>query len=275
MKSKILNIILILLLIAIFGGLLSAQETWVVKISDLAQVDITVYESDIITKLENGILFQSFFPNPQMQRQPLTDEIFSFREKIKEQMENEDMKKNMVEQYIASLLFEIRADALGLYSKSKLKEKSDRFYKLMEFEVTKVLYMIKGLLPKANPTQEEIDKWFDNLKSQAEKYGQQIPLDKLEELALKYAKDAKVQKMLMDAINRKTGEKIIIYDDNDPFLVKIDGVQVFTQQEAEEIFKAFVDYTAYIVQGGVVEDAEIEKQYTKKELKKTVCNYSG
>ncbi|MFW5799170.1 MAG: hypothetical protein ACOCV8_00015 [Spirochaetota bacterium] len=274
-RFKFLNLFFVLFLIIAFGGVMFAQDMWIVKISDLGDINKTIYESDFVKSLENRALFQAFFPHPQAGfREPITKKVFSFKEKIQEKLEDPEIKNTLLEEFIGIALFEIRAESLGLYDNNKLEQKLDRFQKLMEFETSNKLFLVKHLLDKAKPSDESIDQIWNQLNKQ---YGDRIPKDKIEELAVAYAKEQKAIALLQKTVNKKTGEKIIIYGEDDPFDISIDGKKPYDSDEIEKVYKAYVDYTAYVIQGGNMKDSKIEEIYSSKEEQRkfaaTYLNY--
>ncbi len=278
MKNKYLNIIIILAFIIISGTALFAQNQWIVKITgDLPEQETLVYESDVIGFIENMRLFQSLFPNPMSIRRPMTPEVFNFKEQTQKDFKDEQARKNFIEKYVDALLFIIKADELNYYNKVKLDAKTNEFHRLMELQIMSKVYIIKELIPNTEPDDETIDKFFDMLKNQMEASGMMLPLDEINKLATQYAVEQKATEELLDQVNEITSKKRIKIDSENPFKVKLDGIEEFSPEEAETVFKGYLNLLHYVYQGGLAEEEDMEKLYndyeTKKKFIKEYINY--
>jgi hypothetical protein len=278
MKLKKLNIIILLAVIIISGTALFAQDQWIVKITgDLPEQETLVYEGDVIRFIENMRLFTSLFPNPMTMRRPMTPEVFDFKEQTQKDFKDEKMRKNFIEKYVDALLFVIKADELDYYNEKKLDIKSNEFHKLMEIQIMSKVYIIKELIPSTEADDETIDKFFNMLKNQMEASGMMLPLDEIDKLATQYAVEQTATEDLLKTVNEVTSKKRIKIDDENPFIVKIDGIEEFSPEEAETVFKGYLNLLHYVYQGGLAEEEDMEKLYndyeTKKKFIKEYINY--
>jgi hypothetical protein len=251
-----------------------AQDTWIVKITGENGKEIKIYELEVVQFIENITLFQQLFPSPLTLKKPLTKDTLNFKSEIKEKLKNQQLKRDLIDEYVNAMLFVIKAEELNLYSSKKLDEKVKEFNFLMELQIISKLYIIKQLIPKTTPTQEEIDAMFDKL---SQELGKMVTKDELFKLAKDYATEEKAVKTLKEKIDKIRDKKRIKIDSANPFVVLIDGNQEFTAQEVENIFKGYLNLLFYVYNGGMGSDEELEKLYkddsTKKDFVKEFINY--
>ncbi len=278
MKSKKINILLILVIVILSSGTLFANGDWVAKITGgVGSQETFVYEDDVVRFIEDMRLFQSMFPNPMMVKRPMTPEVLEFKKQTQEDFRDAKMKQNFIDKYIEALLFKIKAEELNYYSERTLSTKAKEFQSLMEIQLMSKVYIIKDLMPKIKPDSKVVDKYFEEIKKQSDSRGMMLPLDEIDKLASQYALEQTATEKLLRDVKDITAKSRIRIDSNNPFKVYIDGEQQFTEKEAESVFNGYLNLLMYVYQGGLAEESDMQKlakdKDTKRNFIKEYINY--
>lgn len=298
MKLKLIKFLTIIMLI-ILGGLMFAQDGYIVKIMDRKidpNVEVTIYEDEIVTFIENYSLFNSLFPNPIGFRMPMTEEVFQFESNIAKNLKNAETREIWIEDYISAKLFYIEANLQNkkakkekdqVYSENNLNNRKKQFEDYLKLKIPERVYLINVLLEKIkkNPTEKEkrngiielkksyADQWHTQLSNMPQL--KQVPQNKIRELAESFAKEKQAEEILEKEIKKIRGSKSIRKGRNDPFNVEIDSVQEFTEEDVEKAFKGYLNLTIYIYMGGMGEEGYNELLNNKDTKEMFIDEYIG